>query len=234
MFKFKKFQVSHEFSSMKVGTDAILLACWANANNKKKALDIGTGCGIIALILAQRFPELTIHAVDIDAASVQESRLNFQNSPWNDRLIVEENCFVNFAKNTNPNTFDLIISNPPFFVNSLKPSRKNKNQARHSENLPFEDLAKGVKKLLSTTGSFACILPNNEAVTFEEIAQKEDLFCYRKTKVITKQGKNPERYLMEFRHEEHPQAENFLQIADEHGNYTKEYLTLVKDFYLFA
>ena len=158
-FRFKQFAVEQDDVAMKVGTDGVLLGAWANCEGAKRILDIGTGTGVIALQMAQRNAEAQIHAVEIDEAAAKRARANFDNSPWAERLNVEQTAVQEFSP---AEKFDLIVSNPPYFVDSLLPPDTKRSTARHTHDLTFEELDNAVARLLAGDGKFALILPVTE------------------------------------------------------------------------
>ena len=159
MFRFKNFSVSHSRSSMKIGVDAVLIGSWA-AENASEILDVGCGCGIISLMMAQRFPEAQILGLDIHPESVEESRSNFVSSPWSRRLKAIEGEFP-IASELCERKFDLIISNPPFFASGLTELKTPRERARHQASLSVESLLKHSKDFLIQNGVLAMIFPEN-------------------------------------------------------------------------
>ena len=143
-FRFKQFTVYHDLCAMKVGVDGVILGAWADCRNIKYSLDVGTGSGLIALMLAQR-SEAYIHAIDIGENAYKQAEINFNNSPFHDRLSLEQIAFQDFSSSIK---YDLIVSNPSYFVHSLKSPDKNRSLARHNEYLPLKVL---LKKLLLLT-----------------------------------------------------------------------------------
>ena len=213
---------------MKVGTDGVLLGAWAACDGAKRILDIGTGTGVIALMLAQRNSEAKIHAVEIDETATQRARSNFDMSPWAERLDVE--CCAVQAFNQNEK-FDLIISNPPYFVDSLLPPDAKRSTARHTHDLSFEELDKAVCRLLANEGRFALILPTTEFGKYLTITQ---LYLVRRCNVYPKVGADVKRVMAEFALHEtpNPTLETITIEQDKRGDYTDEYRALTKDFYL--
>ncbi len=228
MFRFKRFAVNHTQSSMKVGTDAVLLGSWVNCTNSKTILDVGTGCGVIALMLAQRCTA-SIHAIDIHRPSVIEAEMNFKNSDWNNRLTLQNIAFQQFR---NDFRYDLIVSNPPFFRNCLKVNEPARNNARHDDTLPFEALIEAVKLNLADDGIFALVLPVAEFYVFERLAGNSNLFPERRLIVQTRRNKPALRILAEFRTRHRPCTDSSIDIYDENGSFTSAYKMLTKDFYL--
>lgn len=228
-FKFKQFEVANSRSAQKVGTDGVLLGAWVGFTREdRSALDVGTGTGVIALMLAQRHPELSVTAVDIDTDSVEEASDNFSASPWASRLSAVESDFLKWECSER---FDLIVSNPPFFANALKAPDSRRSAARHTDTLPFDLLAGKVAELLSDEGRFAVVLPAEEALSFAGKAFDCGLFLSRVCRVSTREGSPAKRALMEFSHKKGMLLEEKLAIQNESGP-TEEYRSLTKDFYL--
>lgn len=229
-FHFKHFSLNHDRSTMKVGTDAVLLGAWVEVKPTDWVLDIGTGCGVLPLMLAQR-GVAKIHAVDLDEASAIEAADNFQASQWSRQLFA---FHADVRKFTMQCAYDLIISNPPFFINSFKCDADRRNQARHTDtSLTFSDLIATVRRLLKPDGRFALVLPERESHDFLSIAEQGNLCLYRKENIIPIEGKEPNRVNLELRFGK-PDAfhETELFIRHEDGTFTDEYQERVKDFYL--
>ncbi|MFV0390685.1 MAG: tRNA1(Val) (adenine(37)-N6)-methyltransferase [Paludibacteraceae bacterium] len=229
-FKFKEFTVFHDKCAMKVGVDGVTLGVWADVSDAKTILDVGCGSGLIALVLAQR-SDARITAIDIDKNSVIQTKENVENTIWKDRIRVIHASFQRFIDN-NPEEFDLIVSNPPFFINSLKNSDANRTLARHNESLTHLDLICGSIKMLSDTGKIALILPVVEGEQFVVLAEKQGLFCTKKTTIFPNPEKSAKRLLLEFRRDCKDCIETDLTIEKVRNVYTPEYAGLVKDFYL--
>ncbi len=229
-FQFKQFAVYHQQSTLKVGTDAILLGAWADIKNTSKILEIGSGCGIIALMLAQR-SNADIHAIDIDSKSCNEARKNACLSPWSKRIEVTNISFQDFYKN-NKNQYDLIVSNPPYFSNSLKSRDNINNLAKHNDSLSFKELAIGISKLLLSDGKACIILPINEALNFKEEATNQQLFCQHEVEIIPCKSKPIKRILMQFGKKKSITTKEQLIILKEKNKYTNEFIDLTREFYL--
>jgi len=226
-FSFKQFSLSHSQSTMKVGTDAVLLGAWMPVpDNCKSILDIGSGCGVISLMLAQRTKAL-ITGVDVDKKSVIEAKKNAANSPWMNRVRFFQERIQNFTQKT-AEKFDLIVSNPPFFENSLKSPISKKNISKHNDSLTFGELANNVDTLLTQRGHFGLIMPVNSAVAFEKIMLSLKFFATKKTMIYPTRKKNANRILMLFERIPNKCEEKSLIIRD--NGYTKEYFELVKEF----
>lgn len=231
-FRFKQFTIIQEKSAMKVGVDGVLLGAWATAPNPQKILDVGTGTGLIALMMAQRFPKAEIDAVEIDNNACAETIYNFEKSHWAERLHLHQNSFQLFALVATVK-YDLIVSNPPFFENSVKVKTASRELARNSENLEPGDLFYGVSKLLANNGRFAIVFPFQRLHELEENATKNGLFLNRICKVKPNPEKVHHRILAEFSFQQQPETIDELVIESMiHHNYTEEYRMLTRDFYL--
>lgn len=229
-FHFKHFTLHHDRSTMKVGTDAVLLGAWAEVKPTDWVLDIGTGCGVLPLMLARK-GVAKVHAVDLDEASVLEAAENFDASQWRDRLFA---FHADIRKFTMQCAYDLIISNPPFFVNSFKSDTDRKNQARHTDtSLSFSDLIASVRRLLKPVGRFVVVLPERESNEFIPIAEQANLFVYRRENIIPVEGKGPNRVNLEFRYGQPlSTVVDDLVIRTADGLFTDDYNRVVADFYL--
>ena len=215
---------------MKVGTDGVLLGAWCNIENCSTILDVGTGSGLIALMLAQR-SEAQIDAVEIDEDAAQQATENVRNSPFRKRIRVINDSFQNYVEKSDV-TYDLIVTNPPYFIRSLHSPNEKRTFARHGEKLPYTDIIDGSCSLLSTTGRLALILPCEQAMYIRQLAEKKKLFLQRQTIVYPTPKSNPNRILMEWTKEEKPCEETKLTIEITRHNYTEEFTKLTKDFYL--
>jgi len=230
-FRFKQFSVDDTGCPMKVGTDSVLLGAWANLENCMRILDIGTGCGLLALMTAQR-SSAKITAIDIDADAIKAAESNFFLSPWNDRLEAWQTGLQEYAPICPTATFDHIITNPPFFINSLKAPDPERSNARHTDQLPYELLASASAKLLKHNGRLSMVLPVNESEIFKKIASENGLSLVEQLCIIPRQGKPANRLLMEFGLEKKSYFRSGdLTIRDQSGEYTNEYKELTKDFY---
>lgn len=229
-FHFKHFSLYHDRSTMKVGTDAVLLGAWVDVTPTDWALDIGTGCGVLPLMLAQK-GVAKVHAVDLDAPSAQEAAENFDASQWRDRLFA---FHADVRKFTMQCTYDLIISNPPFFVNSFKCDADRRNQARHTDtSLTFNELIETVRRLLKPFGRFVVVLPLRESLEFIPLAEKFNLFVHRCQRIIPVAGKDPNRMNLEFRYGKPDRVEaTDLAIRAVDGSFTEDYNRVVSDYYL--
>lgn len=237
IFRFKNFSVRQSSSAMKVGTDGVLLGAWATSQCSEelphKILDIGTGTGVIALMAAEVCPFATVTAVEIEPKAAQEAQYNFLSSKWSDRLTVENRPFQEFCKNEiHPNYFDIIITNPPYFINSLKNETASKTAARHTLLLPYEDLAEGTEKILSKNGLFFAILPYEQANIFIAIAALRGLYLRKRVDVQGSYTTATKRVLLKFTKEKGDTASSSLVIEKSRGEYTEKYKELTSRFYL--
>lgn len=232
IFAFKQFTIKQDRCAMKVGTDAVLLGAWVTPNNPKKILDIGTGTGVIALMLAQK-SNADIFALEIDKSSFDQAELNIRESIFKDKITVLNKSFQEFSE-TAETKFDLIVTNPPYFVDSLKNSDSNRSGARHADTLPYKDLLIGVKKSLLPKGKFCLILPKKEAEKFRELAKENGLYLSKMLRVKTRLDKEEEkRQIMQFEFSPTEFSESTLVIEkNERMSYTEEYKELTKDYYL--
>lgn len=227
-FTFKKFTVYHDLCAMKVGTDGVLLGAWTNVSASKNILDIGTGSGLIALMLAQRC-EASIVGIDIDKDAVTQSQINFAASPWGKRMQVTQ---VNLNEFQSSCLFDTIVSNPPFFSDSLRCPDSQRSKARHNDILPLSLLMERVSNLLHLNGRFSLIFPYDQNEIVIQRAKEHGLYPTRHTIVLTRPGLPPKRSLFEFQKQPFPYTPQELTIELERHVYSEEYITLTKDFYL--
>lgn len=230
-FNFKQFKVEHDLCAMKVGTDGVTIGAWASADNPGSILDIGTGSGLIALMLAQRF-NAQITAIDIDKNAFRQAEINFSNSPWGNRLKAYHYSLEEFSQ-TNTTKFDLITSNPPYFIDSLKNPDKNKQTARHAEDAFHEDIIRFSAKFLTPEGRLCIILPVSEGENLIELAPAHQLFCIRKTTIIPKPNAPAKRLLLAFSKNNSTCQNSELTIETNiRHEYSSEFTGMVKDFYL--
>jgi len=232
IFKFKQFHIAQDHCAMKVGTDGILLGAWADVSDINSALDIGSGTGLIAIMLAQRTQKAQIHAIEIDEKASQQSIENASHCPWSERISVINQSIQDYSRNSDQK-FDLIISNPPFFTGGTFSDSQDRNSVRHTVKLPHGDLLRAVQILLAVNGRFAVILPYIEGLRFIEMAKTYQLHCIRKTEVIPRKGKQVERLLLELKKEiEVPKEDQLIMRKDTSDEWDEEYIRLTGDFYL--
>ena len=230
-FSFKQFTVYHHRCAMKVGIDGVLLGAWADVNCANKVLDIGTGSGLIALMLAQRTCA-QITAIDIEPNAILQTEENIENSPWKDSITAKEISIQQFAATTDEK-FDLIVSNPPYFVNSLKNNCADKTTARHTDSLTHEELMTWAKKMLAENGRICLILPVNEGIKCVQFAESIGLYCHKMVYVHPKPAVEAKRVLLQFGFAPITTEVTELDIeTSERHQYSKEFAVLAKDFYL--
>ncbi len=230
-FKFKQFTVVQEKSAMKVGTDGVLLGSWADVRQRKNILDVGTGTGLIALMLAQR-SNAQITAVELEEKAAEEAKLNVNASLWKDRVHVHCISFQHFLKHAD-RQFDLIVSNPPFFSNSAKANDLSRTMARHTDTLSYSELILGSSRLLNIEGCLAVILPLETSIGFEKLAIESGFSLQRKTLVKPKSGKDVNRVLLSFGKNTTTIVGDTITIYDENGQWTESYKDLTRSFYLY-
>lgn len=229
-FHLKQFTIIQKKSAMKVGVDGILLGAWADVSNCSKILDVGTGTGLIALMVAQR-SEAIITAVEREEKAAEEAKLNAEASPWNKRIKIHLNSFQNFVTSSS-NKFDLIISNPPYFKNSLKAGYEERTVARHNDSLPFDELVYGAARLLSNEGKFSIIIPIDSADELLELGVQNHLYLCRKTIIRANPKKKSKRVMIEWSRKKTVPTENVLILSNSDGTPSEEYKSLTREFYL--
>jgi len=230
-FEFKQFTVYHDRCAMKVGTDGVLLGAWADVSKAATALDIGTGSGLIALMLAQRNANIKVSAIDIDAGAIEQTGYNIDASPFNDRIYYEQVSLQDLADKTSM-TYDLIVSNPPFFRNSLKSPDVQRSNARHTDTLSMEELIPLSAKLLSQEGRLTVIYPYEYMEAIRITIEQNELYINRITKVYPTPSSQIKRILIEASKTRRELAENELIIETGRHGYSPEFKELTKDFYI--
>ncbi|MEM8522695.1 tRNA1Val (adenine37-N6)-methyltransferase [Flavobacterium sp. PL12] len=233
LFQFKQFSVNQDRCAMKIGTDGVLLGAWTPINNNTiSILDIGSGTGIIALMLAQRSNAEQIDALEIDEEAYEQSVDNFENSPWSDRLFCFHAGLDEFIAEPE-DEYDLIISNPPFYTEDYKTDNKQRDLARFADSMPFEDLIEAADLLLSENGIFSLIIPFKEEIGFLALAKDYELYPIKITRVKGTPTSEIKRSLLAFSRFESAKLEvDELIIETARHIYTPEYIALTKDFYL--
>ncbi|NLP58875.1 tRNA1(Val) (adenine(37)-N6)-methyltransferase [Lutibacter sp. B1] len=231
-FKFKQFSIQQDKTAMKVGTDGVLLGSWVEINSTIfNVLDIGSGTGLIALMLAQRSNAEVIDAIELNDEAYEQTVENFENSEWSDRLFCYHASFQEFVTEID-DKYELIVSNPPFYTSTYKELSEERAMARHSQSLKYNELLEGTAKLISEKGSCAFIIPYTEETNFIDLAMQHKLYLNRITKVKGTVNSPIKRSLMQFSFSPNQLEESELTIELERHNYTQEYIDLVKDFYL--
>lgn len=230
-FIFKQFTIYHDRCAMKVGTDGVLLGAWAKLPSVGNVLDVGTGCGLIAIMVAQRCNAL-VTGIDIDKDAIYQATENGKRTPWDNRLHFIHSSIQEYVEQKN-GVYEAILCNPPFFSNSLLSPNKKRSVARHTSTLTFGDLIYAVTRLLHPHGTFNIILPVDRAEEFRLLGWERGLSLQQNCLVYTKSGGTPKRALMSFCKDKccYPTMEQ-LFITESNGMYTQAYRELTGDFYL--
>ncbi len=228
-FRFRQFSIKHDKTAMRVGTDGVLLGAWCDTNTARRILDIGTGSGLIAIMLAQR-SDAYITGIEIDESAAIQAKENANNSPWKNRVEIIKCDIRKFYTN---DKYDLIVSNPPFFENNKTAEHNCRNIARQTLTLTHTELLESASRLLTEQGSLAVILPEQATEKFIYLAWEKGIRLVHRTDVLTIPGKLPKRALLQFsRKRTEPERSDTLTLCDAYGNKTLEYSMLTKDFYL--
>ncbi len=234
---FKQFSISHHRSSMKVGIDGVLIGCWTDVIGARRILDVGTGCGLIALIMAQRSPEAEVTGIDIDEASTEEALENVQNSPWSDRIHIIYGCFPTELNSSHDQSYDLIVSNPPYFDSGVSKITTSRERARHQDSLSPSSILYDSISMLSPYGSLAIVVPSDFTSSLEEEARNLGYSLMRKCLVRGHENAPYKRVLLQWKrgisddfHEKNLFQEETLETK--RGEPTEFYRNLCKDFYL--
>jgi len=233
-FRFKQFTVWHDKCAMKVGTDGVLLGCWCDVPEARTILDVGCGTGLISLMLAQRIPA-QIDAIDIDESACIQARENVSHSPFPDRIHIIYTSLARFAQtNTGKTEYDCIVSNPPYFIDSLKCPDKQRTMARHTDTLPLDQLIHDSNRLLSPSGCLCLVLPFDQRDALLRLVREEGLYLQKETDVYPTPASQPKRLLVQVGRQacEHPQMSS-LVIEKERHHYTDEFIALAKEYYLY-
>jgi tRNA1Val (adenine37-N6)-methyltransferase len=234
IFRFKKFSIAQDQCAMKVGTDGILLAAWAKVEEVQRILDIGTGTGLIALMLAQRQAQAKVVGIEIDQAAAKQAQTNAVESPFASRVEIIQGSIQDYT-HTAAEPFDLIISNPPFFSGGVLSENAGRAEVRHTVKLSHHDLLRSVQVLLNPAGRFCLILPLLEGLRFQELAQTYQLYTQHICKVAPRPGKPANRLLLELGKSKvsDPQTTSLTIYADTDGTTrSHEFTSLTADFYL--
>lgn len=231
-FSFKKFTIDQDRCAMKIGTDGVLLGTWTNlGQHLQSILDIGAGTGLIALMMAQRSAAEVIDAIEIDSDAYEQCVENFESSPWADRLYCYHAGLDEFVDEMNK-PYELIVCNPPFYTETVSSGNMQRDQARQTAFLPFDELLRGVAVLLASNGSFSTIIPHTEEGQFIRIALSCGLFPKRCLHVKGNPKAEFKRSLLEFTRQRLVCGVNQLVIETNRHEYTPDYVNLTKDFYL--
>lgn len=228
-FQFKQFTIFQDKTAMKVGTDGVLLGAFVSEENPKNILDIGTGTGLIALIMAQKYTHAKIDAIEIELEAYEQAKENFSNSKWYNRLNIFHQDFKMFKPNC---VYDLVVSNPPFYNSTFKKLEEKRAKARHTQGLDFYSLLQKTASLLSPKGSFYVIIPFYEEANFVVLAKSFGLFPEKILRVKGNSESETKRSVLKFTFQEIVTEVTFLTIENSRNNYTQDYIDLTKDFYL--
>ena len=244
-FRFRQFTVWHDRCAMKVGTDGVLLGAWAgpgrpggmSGGSPQTILDIGTGSGLVALMLAQRFPEAQVTGIDSDAEAAAQARENFTGSPWPQRLRAAHISLQEFCRGTAATAaarrFDLIVSNPPFYDTTLTSPDPLRTAARHTGGLTHKELLLLSASLLSDTGVFSLIVPSESEKSILRLADRSRLHLHRLTRVYSKPSSRPRRILASFgKISKGPVTEETVCLTDADGSRSEWYRKISEEFYL--
>lgn len=219
MFRFKRFVIEQDLCAMKVGTDGVLLGAWANGGTK--ILDIGAGTGVIALMMAQRYPDSRVMSIDIDEGAVVQATQNVQQSLYRNMVEVRQERVQDHQ-----GEYDAIVSNPPFFIDALNAPDAQRNTARHTDTLSYAELMQAAWRLLSDDGELSVVVPFDYRQRMEDEATFVGFFPSRVCAVRTVEGRKARRYLLAFRKHPCERAFHVMTIGDD------TYKALTKDFYL--
>jgi len=230
-FQFKQFSIAHDRCAMKVGTDGVLLGAWAEVPKQGRVLDVGTGTGLIALMVAQRFLAVHVKGIDIDESAVEQARENVASSPFASRV---EICLQSFQElDATGESFDAIVSNPPYFEESLLPPDAQRSLARHAHSLNYEELAAGAGRLLREGGLFNVVLPAGSFDDFRRLCVVHGLNLKRWREVQGTANKPPKRVLATFVKGEAEWLREKPLVLTCDGRRSEDYAALTRDFYLW-
>lgn len=233
-FSFKQFTIHQDRCAMKVGTDGVLLGVLAPTIDSGRILDIGTGTGLVGIMLSQRCPQAMVTGVELDAKAAKQAEENATSTGWKIKII---NKSIQDFSSQCEEKFDIIVSNPPYFINSLKAPEKNRNTARHTDELSYEELIESAEKLLSEEGKFSVIIPYSEEENFIGIANKRNLIAVSSVRIIPKVGKEPKRSVITFCRCKNKincniNVTELVIEKEERHCYSDEFKNLTADFYL--
>jgi tRNA1Val (adenine37-N6)-methyltransferase len=229
-FQFKQFRINQDATAMKVCTDSCVLGAWAEVEKAKQVLDIGTGTGLLALMAAQR-SEAEITAVEINEAAARQAAENIAESPWKNRIHLHQKSLQAFGKE-NQQHFEVIICNPPFFQASLRSPDAAKNAAKHTQELPFEELAQFAADFLAPEGIFYVLLPPPEAEIFRKLASIHNLNPVKSLEIFTQPNGKHLRTIYAYSFRDQPLKPETLIIRNPDQTYTDEFSKLLREYYL--
>ncbi len=229
-FQFKEFTVNQDKCAMKVCTDACILGAYTNNENLKRALDIGTGTGLLSLMLAQK-SDSPIDAVEINEEAYTQACENVNNAPWQKQIQVHHSSIQHFSKNTKEQ-YDFIISNPPFYQNHLQSNTPSKNTAHHTASLSQKSLLFCVDKLLTNQGKFVVLLPKSQSEQFEELAKNHQLYISEKLLIRDRVASTNIKIITTYQRKKSNFITKELIIKGDDGSYSADFIALLKDYYL--
>ena len=227
-FEFQQFTIDQRHAAMKVGTDSDLLGALADGGSH--ILDIGTGTGVLSLIMAQRFPEATITAIDIDDNAIIDATTNFAASPFSQRITLVHTPLQDFAKAYNGTPFDCIICNPPYFDKSMESNNKSRTRARHTSSLPFRDLIEGAYHLLQDDGVFSVCIPPEVLSTFSAEALISGFWLKENYMIKSVPNKGPKRYILVYQKGRTETRDHTFCMRNEDRTYSQWYNDLMSPF----
>ena len=228
-FRFKQFEVRQGKCAMKVNTDGVLLGAWCDVRDAERILDIGTGTGVIALMMAQKNVTAYIDAIDIDEGAYLQARDNFEISAWRERLNAHHLSLQEYGAREK---YDVIISNPPYFIDDMKTGNDRRNVAKHTVALSYEELLYSTARLMNAGGKAFVVLPIFNLAVFKTIAREHALFITELTEVTAVEGKSPYLLLIQLEKTEKNILRSQLTIQDVSGNFSDAYKKLTREFYL--
>lgn len=231
MFHFKQFSIDDSCCAMKIGTDGVLLGAWSNVDGVNSVLDVGTGSGLIALMIAQKTENTIITGIDIDEQAIIQARENIGRSIWVERMSVMK-CDFNNPVELDGLKFDLIISNPPFFSEDIRSADEKRNMARNTVSLPISNLINNSDTLLDENGRLTLVMPPELAAMAIGEAAMHSLFLTKRCDVLTKPDTPAKRTLLEFSRTITQTKRTTLSIYDNDGTYSSCFKQLTQDFYL--
>lgn len=229
-FRFKQFSIEDDRSTMKVSTDSILLGSWAKAD-EGCALDIGTGCGLLTLMLVQRYPTLMLTAIEMDTSSCEQATQNVRNSPWYNRVEVVHGDVRSWRP---PQSFNSVICNPPYFKEGLLSDLQTRAHARHDKTLSFKELWNSIDAMVSEDGNANLVVPYGEFDRLSSAASGAGWSMCRQLAVHKNSDSPPTLVLSEWRREQSLTSieSDELYLHEKNGKYTEEFKALTNDFYL--
>lgn len=232
-FRFKEFTIQQKYAAMKVGTDGVLLGAWATVPGPgSRILDVGTGTGLIALMMTQRSQDVEVDALEIDPSSARQAEENFQASPWKERIQCIASSFQDYTSRCR-SRYDQIICNPPYFSGSFKTASREKNLARHDDSLSLEDFFRASVPLMKKRALISLVLPVEKEEQSLVLGRKHQLHCFRITRVKPTPAKDARRVLLEFSFSPETCTEETLTIETGTRHiYTDVFSNLVDSFYL--